>query len=79
MHGGINHGHAFGYGGGVEGPLVSRNQGNRAEVARLIDAIDFECGGQLHGIVGSQSRCACQEPSHRPEVQGSSLGLNSVA
>ena len=49
----IVHGQPFGQGSVVEG-LVGGNQGNGAGAACLMEAVDFESHGELHGVVGAK-------------------------
>ena len=50
---GIFYGNAFSRGSGVE-IAVRRNQGDGARTLRLIDAVNFDCHGELHGVIGTQ-------------------------
>ena len=50
----IVHGQPFGRGGIIEG-LVGGDQRHRSETSILLLLVDFEGGGELHGVIGASA------------------------
>jgi hypothetical protein len=61
----------FRQGGDVEG-VVGGNQCHRGETSILLIMVDFESGGELHGVIGTQ-RMGIRQPHGLVEQSGRNL------